>query len=70
MRKIKQLSNSNHIHRKQSPTDFVGFDFSITGKTKNGEKLTATIPAGMSRKHLKDFFKIIGYPPFLYNGNS
>ncbi len=47
----------------------VGYDFSITGKTKNGEKLTATIPAGTPRKQIAMLFETI-VPGFFYNIKS
>ncbi len=67
-------NNQNVASRKQlmfnAHEDVIGYDFTITANTKKGQKVTSTIPAGTPRKHLKDFFKIIGYPPFLYKGNS
>ncbi len=46
-------------------TNVVGYDFSITGTTRSGQKLTATIPAGTPRKQIAMLFETIGYPVFL-----
>jgi hypothetical protein len=60
MRNNQQPSNSNTMHPKRSFKDVVSYDFSITGTTKSGQKLTATIPAGTPRKELAGIFENIG----------
>ena len=64
--KTQERKGLNETHNypskgKSTFTGSVGYDFSITGTTKSGQKITATIPAGTPRKQLLELFEIIGY---------
>lgn len=60
--------NNNHTMGGKNNVGFPCFDFTIVGKTKCGQKLRTTIPAGTPRRQLTEFFEMIGYPAFFYNG--